>query len=157
VRDAQHSNGQKSGQRFASNGGSISTPDFAIATDRVQSWQSEPDLWAGGYWQYDWRYETQRVTRIDGAKSALTLAPRPRTYRRMRLTGEDESANTLLILGAFFVMVWIGSIGEDAFEKPFNTMPLYMFWGLILRLRLCQLPAAGHRWRHSLGTVSARS
>lgn len=61
------------------------------------------------------------------------------TYRRAKALGDTDWANILLVLGAFFVMVWIGSIGEDAFEKPFNTMPYYFFWGVILQVRARQL------------------
>ena len=65
-----------------------------------------------------------------------------RTFRRLRAEGETEWANTLLVLGTFFVMVWIGSLGEDAFEKPFNTMPYYLFWGVVLQARSRQLAAS---------------
>ena len=58
-------------------GGTAAAPAFTVAGDRVRVWQSEPDLWAGGYWRYDWRYETQRISHVDGASGALTLAARP--------------------------------------------------------------------------------
>jgi hypothetical protein len=32
-----------------------------------------------------------------------------------------------------FILVWVFAIGEDAFEKPFNAIPYYFFWGIILR------------------------
>jgi hypothetical protein len=79
-----------------------------------------------------------------------------RTYRRMRETGASEWANSLLILGTFFVMVWIGSLGEDAFEKPFNTVPYYFFWGVILQARWRQIAPVGRRSRYSFGGVPAR-
>lgn len=52
-------------------------PAFTLSADRIQAWRAEPDLWAGGYWQYDWRYETQRITAVDLTSGWLTLAGRP--------------------------------------------------------------------------------
>ena len=37
-------------------------------------------------------------------------------------------------VGARARMVWIGAIGEDAFEKPFNAIPYYFFWGIVLSI-----------------------
>jgi hypothetical protein len=45
-----------------------------------------------------------------------------------------EGENRLLILMIFFILVWINAIGEDAFEKPFITIPYYFFWGVVLRM-----------------------
>lgn len=42
--------------------------------------------------------------------------------------GQDR----LLILMVFFVFVWVFSLGEDAFEKPYVAIPYYFFWGVIL-------------------------
>jgi hypothetical protein len=80
-----------------------------------------------------------------------------RTYRQMRATGETEWANTLLILGTFFVMVWIGSLGEDAFEKPFNTMPYYLFWGVVLQVRARQLATSRQRRPYNFGAAPQRA
>lgn len=63
--------------RIVSTGGTTVAPAFSVADDRARNWQNEPDLWAGGYWQYDWRYETQRVSGVDRASGAMTLAARP--------------------------------------------------------------------------------
>ena len=63
--------------KIAAVGGTAAAPAFTVAGDRVRAWQIEPDLWAGGYWQYGWRYETQRISHVDGASGALTLAARP--------------------------------------------------------------------------------
>ncbi len=79
-----------------------------------------------------------------------------RTYRRMRETGETEWANSLLIMGTFFVMVWIGSLGEDAFEKPFNTVPYYFFWGVVLQARWRQIAVKGRSHRYNFGALPAR-
>lgn len=56
-----------------------------------------------------------------------------RLYHYVRKRGDQVWANNLLIMAAFFVSVWIYSIGEDAFEKPFSAVPYYFFWGVILR------------------------
>jgi hypothetical protein len=34
----------------------------------------------------------------------------------------------------FSVLLWISAIGEDAFEKPYWTIPYYFFWGIVLRM-----------------------
>ena len=43
--------------------------------------------------------------------------------------------NFFLIILLYFILVWIYSIGEDAFEKPFNSIPYYFFGGIVLRYR----------------------
>ncbi|MGH1418877.1 MAG: O-antigen ligase family protein [Hyphomicrobiaceae bacterium] len=56
-----------------------------------------------------------------------------RLYKFLRRRGDQVWANNLLIMAAFFISVWVYSIGEDAFEKPFSAVPYYFFWGVILR------------------------
>ena len=63
--------------RVATAGGTALPPTFTISSERVRTWRGEPDLWAGGYWQYDWRYETQAISAIDPTSSLLTLAALP--------------------------------------------------------------------------------
>jgi O-antigen ligase len=41
--------------------------------------------------------------------------------------------NRLLFLMTYFILIWVLAIGEDAFEKPFNAIPYYFFWGIVLR------------------------
>jgi hypothetical protein len=41
--------------------------------------------------------------------------------------------NRLLFLMVYFILIWVLAIGEDAFEKPFNAIPYYFFWGIVLR------------------------
>ncbi len=36
----------------------------------------------------------------------------------------------------FFICIWVLAIGEDGFEKPYNIIPFYFFWGIILRFSL---------------------
>lgn len=45
----------------------------------------------------------------------------------------DKGKDMLLSLMVYFILIWIYAIGEDAFEKPFNTIPYYFFWGIVLR------------------------
>ncbi|MGR4866412.1 right-handed parallel beta-helix repeat-containing protein [Caulobacter sp. LARHSG274] len=45
----------------------------AFASDRADAWAREPDLWAGGFWTFDWAYETAKVARVEAG--AVTLAP----------------------------------------------------------------------------------
>lgn len=56
-----------------------------------------------------------------------------RVYRECERNGETTWRSNLLIMGTFFLMVAILSLGEDGFEKPFNALLYYFFWGVILR------------------------
>ena len=58
------------------------------------------------------------------------------TFMRCRLLGWREGENRLLVLMVFFVCTWVLALGEDGFEKPYNIIPFYFFWGVILRLGL---------------------
>ncbi|PCJ61029.1 MAG: hypothetical protein COA65_02055 [Rhodospirillaceae bacterium] len=60
-------------------------------------------------------------------------------FRAMRLCRRAKyrvGQERLLVLFVFFLLVWIFGIGEDAFEKPFNTIPYYFFWGIVLHYSL---------------------
>lgn len=63
--------------KIAATGGNLGGATFTLAGDRLRRWQSEPDLWAGGYWRHDWRYETHRIIAIGPAASTVTLAELP--------------------------------------------------------------------------------
>ncbi len=54
-------------------------------------------------------------------------------YRECTHIRWKEGQNRLLILLVFFVLIWVLAIGQDAFEKPYNAIPYYFFWGVILR------------------------
>ncbi len=54
-------------------------------------------------------------------------------YRKYQRLGNSEYQNRLLFLMVYFVLMLVFAIGEDAFEKPFVTIPYYFFWGMILR------------------------
>jgi len=59
-----------------------------------------------------------------------------RAYNLCRQTGHRLGQDRLFLLMVYFVMVLIFSLGEDAFEKPFLTIPYYFFWGVVLHYRL---------------------
>jgi O-antigen ligase len=58
------------------------------------------------------------------------------TFMRCRLLGWREGENRLLVLMVFFICTWVLALGEDGFEKPYNIIPFYFFWGIVLRLSL---------------------
>lgn len=57
-----------------------------------------------------------------------------RTWLHYRREGHDDAAKFLYLLGAMFVVFWLASVGEDAFEKPFLAIPYYFFYGVILNM-----------------------
>ncbi|MCE2509401.1 MAG: O-antigen ligase family protein [Alphaproteobacteria bacterium] len=59
-----------------------------------------------------------------------------RTFRLCRRAKYRVGQERLLVLYVYILMIWINGIGEDAFEKPFNTFPYYIFRGLILHYSL---------------------
>jgi hypothetical protein len=63
----------------------------------------------------------------------LLLAVWRRAYASCRLMQWDEGKNRLLLLMIFFVLIWVLCIGEDGLEKPFNAIPYYFFWGIVVR------------------------
>jgi hypothetical protein len=58
------------------------------------------------------------------------------TFMRCRQLDWREGENRLLVLMVFFICTWVLALGEDGFEKPYNIIPFYFFWGVILRLSL---------------------
>lgn len=58
------------------------------------------------------------------------------TFRRCYELDWREGQNRLLVLMVIFICVWVLAIGEDGFEKPYNIIPFYFFWGIILRFSL---------------------
>ncbi len=55
-------------------------------------------------------------------------------YKHCKRLSWEQGANRLLALLVYFILIWVFAIGEDAFEKPFNAIPYYFFWGIVLRL-----------------------
>lgn len=56
-----------------------------------------------------------------------------RTFMDCRALDWRVGENRLMILMVFQILIWILAIGEDGFEKPYNIVPFYFFWGIILR------------------------
>jgi len=57
-------------------------------------------------------------------------------YMLCRRVGYRLGRERLLIFMVYFVLVWVYAIGEDAFEKPYNAIPYYFFWGIVLHYGL---------------------
>ena len=58
------------------------------------------------------------------------------TFKHCVALGWREGQNWLMVLMVFFICIWVLGIGEDAFEKPYNIIPFYFIWGIILRFSL---------------------
>ncbi len=52
-------------------------PTFTIDGAPAAQWAGEPDLWADGYFHFDWLFETVRVDRVDPASGLVTLKTSP--------------------------------------------------------------------------------
>ena len=59
-----------------------------------------------------------------------------RTFIHCRRLDWREGENRLMVLMVFFICTWVLALGEDGFEKPYNIIPFYFFWGVILRMGL---------------------
>jgi O-antigen ligase len=57
-----------------------------------------------------------------------------RAFRLHRDAGDRTGQNRLVLLLVFFASLWIIALAEDGFEKPFNTVPYYLAWGIVLRM-----------------------
>ncbi len=55
-----------------------------------------------------------------------------RAFGLCRRVGYREGCERLLVFMVYFVLVWVFSLGGDAFEKPFVAIPYYFFWGIVL-------------------------
>jgi hypothetical protein len=59
-------------------------------------------------------------------------------YRKVfayyRCLHDTKWINRLLMVLGFVVLTLVATLGEDALEKPYNIVPYYCFWGVILRL-----------------------
>lgn len=58
------------------------------------------------------------------------------TFMYCRDLGWREGQNYLMVLMVYFICIWVLAIGEDGFEKPYNIIPFYFFWGIVLRFSL---------------------
>jgi len=66
-----------------------------------------------------------------------------RSYQLCKRMQWTRDQNNLLLLLIFDVLILVFAIGEDGFEKPFNAIPYYFFFGVVLRYgRYLRLTAA---------------
>jgi O-antigen ligase len=56
-----------------------------------------------------------------------------RSYQLCRRMQWIDDQNNLLQLLLFCILIAVVSFGEDGFEKPFNAIPYYFFFGVVLR------------------------
>lgn len=57
------------------------TPQFLYEGDRAERWVNEPDLWAHGYWFWDWSEQAMKVDQVDIATGSITLSNKePHSY-----------------------------------------------------------------------------
>jgi O-Antigen ligase len=59
-----------------------------------------------------------------------------KSYKLCRWKGYQIGEDRLFLLVFYFIFIWIFAIAEDAFEKPFFTIPYYFFWGVVLHYGL---------------------
>lgn len=73
-----------------------------VAGDRPARWANAPGVWLGGYWCFDWSFDTIRVAAIDVATGEITFAvqhhygfgggnPGPRRFYAINLLEELDS------------------------------------------------------------------
>jgi hypothetical protein len=61
------------------------TPKFIYDDQRANRWVEEPDLWAHGYWFWDWSEQRMKVNTIDTKAKTFTLSndsPHPYGFRK---------------------------------------------------------------------------
>lgn len=56
------------------------------------------------------------------------------TYRATRRLGWPEQSQLVLLIMAFAVLTLSSCLGEDTMEKPYNAIPYYALWGVLLRI-----------------------
>lgn len=47
---------------------------FAVTAESVSEWRNETDLWAAGYWKWNWSFETRPVGAVAAENATVTLA-----------------------------------------------------------------------------------
>jgi hypothetical protein len=55
-------------------------------------------------------------------------------YKMARRLGRHDQAQLVLTIMAFAVLTLAGCFGEDIMEKPYNAIPYYTLWGVVLRI-----------------------
>lgn len=71
---------------------------FVPDTDRIARWRDEPDLWAEGYWRWDWLFESLPVSGVDVADKRIGLPDLP--YEGIRAGARFRIAHALSELDA---------------------------------------------------------
>lgn len=56
------------------------------------------------------------------------------SYRTCKQVNWKTGERLLVIFISYFALIWCLAIGEDGFEKPYNTVPYYFFWGIVIRI-----------------------
>jgi Right handed beta helix region len=57
-----------------------SRPQFAVPLDKAVAWSRERNLWVGGYFGYDWYFESAPLSAIDSTHGIVTLYPLSSSY-----------------------------------------------------------------------------
>lgn len=77
---------------------------------------------------------------IGGVCWILMMVSMVRCWHRTFLDAADlgwrEGENRLMIMMVFFISIWVLALGEDGFEKPYNIIPFYFLFGIVLRMSL---------------------
>jgi hypothetical protein len=55
-------------------------------------------------------------------------------YRACRRMKRQRDAEVVLLIMAFAVLTLASCFGEDTMEKPYNAIPYYALWGIVLRI-----------------------
>lgn len=56
------------------------------------------------------------------------------SYAHCKRVNWNDGEVLLIVLLGYFLLIWCLAIGEDSFEKPFNSVPYYFFWGVVARI-----------------------
>lgn len=158
--------------KVASSAGPDAT--FTLADGRAERWRREPDLWAEGYWHWDWLFEAFPVTAVDVAAKRLTLEAVPyegiQNAARFRVShalseldapGEwwrDAGWGVLLVwprepLGAIEVAITDTLLSvEGASHLRFEALTLEQAQGDLVRVRdATDVVMSGSRLRRTAG------
>lgn len=57
-------------------------------------------------------------------------------FKLCRQAGYQIGCERLLLFLTYFILIAVYSLGEDAYEKPYNTVPYYFLWGVVLHYRI---------------------
>ena len=56
------------------------------------------------------------------------------THKAARRLGLHDQAQLILLIMAFAALTLASCLGEDTLEKPYNAIPYYALWGVLLRI-----------------------